>query len=332
MIHLVQIHRALRRERVFRDRFDPIDSMREDLFVLRYRLPKFICLQLCNTILSHLEPITNDNFALSSSIQLCVALRFFSQGCYLSSVGDIHHLSNTSASRCVENVTRALAAAIDQFVLFPPINNVMQDFYAHCNLPQIIGAIDGTHIKIVKPNNTEHAYINRKGWHSINVMLVCGTNLSIYNCVARFPGANHDAFILNSSSLADHLEQQFKGYLLGDSGYPAKTWLLTPITNPQNVQEERYNRRHVHGRNVIERCNGLLKQRFRCLHGELHYRPEKACAIINACVVLHNLAIANNIPEPDNVCPFNEDTVDEPPCLNNNNAAITARQRYVNKL
>jgi len=39
---------------------------------------------------------------------------------------------------------------------------------------------------------------------------------------------------------------------------------------------------------------------FRCLlkHRVLHYHPTKASKIIKACVVLHNICIANNLPEP----------------------------------
>lgn len=42
--------------------------------------------------------------------------------------------------------------------------------------------------------------------------------------------------------------------------------------------------------------------RFRCLlkHRVLHYTPERATKIINACVVLHNLCIDYNIPDPVN--------------------------------
>lgn len=51
-------------------------------------------------------------------------------------------------------------------------------------------------------------------------------------------------------------------------------------------------------RALIERCNGLLKMRFRCLlkHRVLHYTPQVACKIINACAVLHNTCIENNVP------------------------------------
>lgn len=41
---------------------------------------------------------------------------------------------------------------------------------------------------------------------------------------------------------------------------------------------------------------------FRCLLKDrtLHYKPEKATAIINACVVLHNMCITYNIPLHEN--------------------------------
>ncbi|GLV38132.1 hypothetical protein CBL_10099 [Carabus blaptoides fortunei] len=69
------------------------------------------------------------------------------------------------------------------------------------------------------------------------------------------------------------------------------------------------NRRKIHPKlltmNVIAkagaslgRCNGVLKMRFRCLlkHRVLHYAPTMASKIINACTVLHNMCIKNNLP------------------------------------
>jgi len=59
-----------------------------------------------------------------------------------------------------------------------------------------------------------------------------------------------------------------------------------------------YNSAHARTRNVVERCFGVLKSRFRCLDhsgGTLLYTPERACCIVTAVCVLHNFAISRNI-------------------------------------
>lgn len=77
---------------------------------------------------------------------------------------------------------------------------------------------------------------------------------------------------------------------------------MTPLDNVEpGSPGERYNNCHKQARCTIERCNGVIKMRFRCLlkHRVLHYKPEKCCKIINACCLLHNLCIQNNVPLVD---------------------------------
>lgn len=76
---------------------------------------------------------------------------------------------------------------------------------------------------------------------------------------------------------------------------------MTPVSNPEpNTPEFQYNARQMSTRSLIERCNGLLKMRFRCLfkHRVLHYDPEACSRIINACTVLHNMCVKYEISEP----------------------------------
>ena len=43
-------------------------------------------------------------------------------------------------------------------------------------------------MKIISPAINEHEFINRKGFHSINVQLICNANLYIMNADVKWPG------------------------------------------------------------------------------------------------------------------------------------------------
>ncbi|KAJ8926478.1 hypothetical protein NQ314_021153 [Rhamnusium bicolor] len=215
--------------------------------------------------------------------------------------------------RCVEEITTALnhPELLQRYVKFPEtlneMNSLRMRFHRIYGMPGIIGCIDCTHIAIVPPKTNdpvhpERIYVNRKNYHSLNVQLVCDERMKILHVNPRFPGSSHDSHIWNNSNIEPVLrnihERGNGGYfLLGDSGYPLRPWLLTPVANAETEEEEAYNEVHRRARSTIERCNGLLKMRFRCLlkHRVLHYAPNKASKIINACVLLHNMCIDNNV-------------------------------------
>ncbi|KAK0146570.1 Exocyst complex component 6 [Merluccius polli] len=100
------------------------------------------------------------------------------------------------------------------------------------------------------------------------------------------------------------------GWLLGDSGYPLRSWLLTPFPNPQTQAQQNYNDMHACARVVVERSIGLFKSRWRCLDksgGILLYAPEKVCAITRAYAILHNMAQRHRIPAPASILPDDMD-------------------------
>jgi hypothetical protein len=249
------------------------------------------------------------------------ALRFYAAGSYQADVGYncFMGISQQSVSNALHEVTEALnqPQVLNTYIKFPnnleALRSIRQKFYTQYGVPGIVGCIDCTHVAIVPParNNPqlpEHIFVNRKGYHSLNCQLICDPNLKILNVVANYPGNTHDSFIWNNSQVQELLRQIHREghrdyYLIGDSGYALRPWLFTPVTPvpQQDTPEHRYNEVIKQIRSLIERCNGLLKARFRCClkHRVLHYTPEMAGKIVNACVVLHNLCVDYNIPPPE---------------------------------
>lgn len=48
---------------------------------------------------------------------------------------------------------------------------IMRKFEEASGFPQTVGAIDGTHIRIESPKENAVDYINRKGYHSIQLQV-----------------------------------------------------------------------------------------------------------------------------------------------------------------
>ncbi|VDI31307.1 Hypothetical predicted protein [Mytilus galloprovincialis] len=302
--------RFFRRERVFLDRYNPLD--RPDDFLLRaYRFPRHKIIELCNELRPDLEKATLRSHSIPVELQVLSALRFYASGSFQNVIGDVFGLSQPSISRCINDVTDALVRRINQYIKFPDEaerRTNKSDFYKIAHFPNVVGVIDGTHIPIKAPNDNEYQYVNRKNFHSINVQCICDANFKIINAVSRWPGSTHDSYIWNNSQICRQFEEGdiANGWLLGDSGYALKPWMLVPFMNPSTPAEEEFNRRHCRTRVTIEQLFGIVKSRFRCVHktgGCLCYVPAKCCRIIAAVFILHNICVDNNIPclENDNV-------------------------------
>jgi hypothetical protein len=69
------------------------------------------------------------------------------------------------------------------------------------------------------------------------------TNLLFFrftNIVCRWPGSVHDSFIFCNSALFQMLEtRNASGWILGDSGYGLRQYLMTPKLNPATQAEEK---------------------------------------------------------------------------------------------
>lgn len=121
---------------------------------------------------------------------------------------------------------------------------------------------------------------------------MCDADYKFTNIVARWPGSTHDSTVFNNSNVCYQFERGDYGnaVILGDGGYPIKSYLFTPLHNPQNEAEALYNEAHIRTRNVIERTFGIWKRRFPIIGLGMRCQVNLAQKIIVATAVLHNIA------------------------------------------
>ncbi|XP_026738240.1 putative nuclease HARBI1 [Trichoplusia ni] len=276
--------------RIYKQRIDYFSVLDNQEFQLRFRLDKPAVEQLLSEIYPNLRVKGRRNHGIPPIHQLLLTLRFYALGTMLLSVADFIGVSKTSACRIVFDVSCAIARLYNTYIRMLP--NTEQDFYNISRFPRVLGALDGTHIRIQSPcSQIGEEFRNRKGYFSINVQAVCDANLLFMNVVARWPGSAHDATIFNNSELRAQCESGLFGnkWLLGDSAYPLKSYLLTPLLNPQTQSQQLYNEAHIRTRNCIERCFGVWKRRFPIVALTMRLSLSRANAVIIATAVLHNI-------------------------------------------
>lgn len=90
-------------------------------------------------------------------------------------------------------------------------------------------------------------------------------------------------------------------FLVGGNGYHLSKHVLTPVQDPSNEKDVRYNEAHAKLYSVMQTTLDHIKTRFRCLvdlgfaqKGSL----DKKSNIIKACCVLHNIAKKFSVPLP----------------------------------
>ena len=124
---------ALGRERVFHDLVDPFYRFSDEQFRKRFRLRKETAQELLILLLPELHRKTKRSHAILENIQLCVALRFLTDGCYFLTVGDTVHISEASVHRIVKKFISGLCRIAPKKLKFPSVAafpRIKDEFYA----------------------------------------------------------------------------------------------------------------------------------------------------------------------------------------------------------
>ncbi|WAR06073.1 HARB1-like protein [Mya arenaria] len=95
-----------------------------------------------------------------------------------------------------------------RFIVWPSgeeRNRVRSGFFTSTGFPHVVGCADRTHICIQSPSVDEPAYINRKGYRSLNTQAVCNHEGFFTSVNASWRGSCNDAHVFRTSGLCNSL-------------------------------------------------------------------------------------------------------------------------------
>ena len=90
---------AIRRERVFRDRLNPLDIFDDTELYSRFRFDREGIMMIIDLLDAELSHLTQQNHALPTSLQVFITLRYYASGSFQSVTGDTICVSNSVWNR-----------------------------------------------------------------------------------------------------------------------------------------------------------------------------------------------------------------------------------------
>lgn len=204
--------------------------------------------------------------------------------------------------------------------------NIANDFYTRYNFPLCLGAMDGKHIRIKKPNKSGSLYINYKGFFSIILFAVSDSDGKFVVIDVGSCGSNNDAGVFQKSVFGRQLacgklgiptegtipqtEIKLPFMFVADDAFPLRDNIMKPFSHRQLTHDkEIFNNRLSRARNVVEASFGRIAQMWRILQRPMDSQPDIACNIVKAITVLHNFVI---LQEPDRLSAYADQSENNP--------------------
>lgn len=210
----------------------------------------------------------------------------------------------------VEETTAAIWKKLRPVFLPTPTVESMQEvaknYYSKCNFPNVIGAIDGKHIRIKCPDNSGSDFYNYKQFFSIVLQAVADSDLRFIAAEVGAFGKESDggifarsdskmlyermSLLLGKKMLPDN-SGNLPFFLIGDAAYPLKEYLMTPFSGPVREECNTFNYRLSRARRCVEYAFGMLAVKWRVLYTTINTKLSNTENIVLACVALHNAII-----------------------------------------
>lgn len=189
-------------------------------------------------------------------------------------------------------------------------NEIEKEFNVRWNFPNVLGCLDGKHIRLQCPDNSGSLYYNYKDFFSMVLFALVD---SIYKFIAIDVGSfgrEGDAGIFLKTKLGNDIRNQLfdtptskvlpgtdsiaPHVFLGDEAFPLLNNLLKPYARPTAAIDRTktiFNYRLSRARRLVENAFGILTQRFRIFLTPIQMNTATVENLITSACIIHNLLV-----------------------------------------
>lgn len=179
-IHAPRQRKLYAHPRSFEVGVDLLEKLNESRFAEEFRISRENFQYLCEVLRSELEPkfnplsVNQRKASVEEKVAICLyKLKSCSE---YQVVANLFGFSKASVCTFVHSVVKAIVSKLTPLHIKMPnsaeASHISQEFQKITGIPQIIGAIDGSHIPITAPMDGSKDFLNRKGFHSIILQAV----------------------------------------------------------------------------------------------------------------------------------------------------------------
>ncbi|XP_061514113.1 putative nuclease HARBI1 [Anopheles gambiae] len=291
----------------------------EDKFFQYMRMSKKTFYFILRKIEPFIAKLPTHTPYISPEERLMVTLRFLSTGLPFKSLSFTFCIAHNTIGTIVYETCEAIWKTLnEEFIPFPTtsaFNKVEREFLNKWKFPNCIGAIDGKHVRVKAPSKSGTQYFNYKKYFSLHLQAVADANSKFIAVDVGEYGSRCDSGVFKSSTLYQLIQsnrlnipppkplpgtrQDVPHVLIGDQGYPLKTFLLRPYPDSEDPAKLHFNELLSIARRCVECAFGILVAKWRCLKTELQVTPEHVTLIVQTTCLLHNICMEFKEPLPN---------------------------------
>ena len=169
------------------------------------RMSKRTFVQLCGELQPYLQRnVTNWRMPLPLDVQAAVTIWRLATNIEYRTIAALFGLGISTVCEVVHRTCHTISRhLLPQYIKLPSeqrLREIVEEFETLWGFPQVVGAVDGTHIPILKPIECPSDYYNWKECYSILVHSIVDSQGLFIDVNIRWSGKVHDVHVFTNSS------------------------------------------------------------------------------------------------------------------------------------